>query len=167
MLLGCEKDNLNGKSGEHEGYRGLFEKMGVDLDDDQSVCSLSQHPTKHATVAHKDGSLPTFLSSSSAKLWSFKRQRWLTGVEKFAAMMWPVRKDLAQCLNRPIVDVRGCNSHERIGNAMHLGNTMLVLLSVLISIERVDAEPIPQVRVCAGRPRQKEMYIYIYLYKHI
>eukprot|EP00438_Fugacium_kawagutii_P029399 Skav223380 [mRNA] locus=scaffold2634:201140:209818:- [translate_table: standard] len=144
MLLGCEKDNLYGKEGEHGGYLEVFKEMGLSQDDDRCVCSLSQHPVKHPTVAHKDGSLPTFLSSSSARLWSFKHKRWLSGAEKFASMMWPVTEDLAKCVGRPIVDVRGCNSHERIGNAMHLGNLVLVLLSVLTSIERVDAEPVPQ-----------------------
>ena len=140
MLLTAEKQHLTGKEGEHGGYQEYFVKHGKH-DDPDRVCVLNQHPVRHATTSHSDGSLPTFLSSGNQKVWSMHRCRWLSAVEKFGAMMWPVTEELAKALHRPQVFPRDCNAHERIGNAMHIGNTILVLLSVLSSIEVVNAEP--------------------------
>lgn len=130
-----------GKAGEHGGYQEQFTNLGVSEDIDRAVCVLNQHPVKHSTIAHSDGSLPTFLSSGHQKIWSMNRNRWITAKEKFAAMMWPVTADLAESLKRPLVDVQSCDGHARIGNAMHIGNTMLILLAVLGSTERIDATP--------------------------
>ena len=141
MLLSGEKENLHGKADTHDGYQGLFKKLGCDADQDRTVCAVNQHPLRHPTVAHTDGSLPTYLASGHQKLWSLARRRWLTGTEKWASMGWPTTQSLADILERPMADTLTCSAHERIGNGMHLFNCLLVLTAVLTSVERVDTVP--------------------------
>lgn len=141
MLLSSEKDNLYGLPGAHDGYRGLFKKLGCYADQDRTVCALNQHPLRHPTTAHTDGSLPTYLASGHQKLWSFARNRWLTGAEKWASMGWPSIQSLADIFDRPVADSLTCSAHERIGNGMHLFNCLLVLTAVLTSVEKVGSVP--------------------------
>ncbi|CAK9039841.1 unnamed protein product, partial [Durusdinium trenchii] len=137
MLVMSEKTNLFGQSGQHGGYRELFEKKS--MDPGLEVCSLSQHPFKHATTSHADGSLPTFLASNYQFLWSMSRSRWLTSKEKWTAMGWPTTQKLATILGRPVVEPRLTKSaHQQIGNAMHVFNAGLIVMSVLGSIELID-----------------------------
>lgn len=84
MLISYEKENIYGKRGEHSGYQGYFAENNI-TSPDGMVCSISQHPVKHKTVSHEDGSLPTYLAQAQ-KLWSCSRKRWLTAAEKFGSM---------------------------------------------------------------------------------
>ena len=160
MLLPSEKDVLNGKSEEpcHGGYRELFRNAGI-TSDDGMVCVLNQHPIKHPTTSHSDGSLPTFLAAGNQKIWSCARQRWLTASEKWAAMGWPASPKLAKLLKRPLANPFACQGHERIGNGMHLFNVVLVLLSLLASIELAPVEP-PKAGCVASKHRQRMCNLY-------
>ena len=142
MLLLSEKEILTGKRDEpsHGGYDELFRNADITSDEGR-VCVLNQHPVKHPTTSHSDGSLPTFLSAGNQKIWSYARQRWLTATEKWVAMGWPGNPLSAKLLNRPLANALACQGHERIGNGMHVFNVVLVLLSLMASIELAPVEP--------------------------
>ena len=165
MLLPSEKENLYGLAGVHDGYKGLFAKI---KDKRQHVCASNQHPVKRPTTAHSDGSLPTFLASGNQKLWSFQHERWLSGREKFAAMGWPSTPALAKILERPLADAWSCQAHERIGNGMHLFNCVMVVASVLSSVEIIDPKVQRLVLKAASGNKSRCTSIYvIYLYFYL
>ena len=142
MLLPSEREILTGKRDEpsHGGYDELFRNADITSDEGR-VCVLNQHPVKHPTTSHSDGSLPTFLAAGNQKIWSYARQRWLTATEKWVAMGWPGNPLTAKLLNRPLANALACQGHERIGNGMHVFNVVLVLLSLMASIELAPVEP--------------------------
>ena len=54
-------------------------------------------------------------------------------------MGWPTTQKLATILGRPVVEPRLTKSaHQQIGNAMHVFNAGLIVMSVLGSIELID-----------------------------
>ena len=96
--------------------------------------NLGDNPTNCQNWSCSTGRIPTFrLASGSSLFWYPAAQRPLTTLEKLACMSWPVYGHLASQDMQVIVPSRQEARH-MLGNARHLGNGSMVLLSALASV---------------------------------
>ncbi len=110
------------------------------------VYQTNQNAKDFYTATSKTGQLPCFTRGSSVtKLWNPTRGRWLSAMEKFAQMGFPVHVDIAKHLGVQVLhpaDLR--HPHQCIGNAMHVTNVAGVVMAALLSVKLLD----PQTYTC-------------------
>lgn len=93
-------------------------------------------------MLHADGSVPCFVHWGMQKLWNPNRARWLTSLEKFRMMGFPVTEDVATSfgcqLVRPTLDFK--DPHGAIGNSMCVPNAAAMVLTAFLSVRLPEAE---------------------------
>jgi hypothetical protein len=90
---------------------------------------LSDNPDRTPTwSAH--GRLPAF-KKSAGKLWSESAERWLTPLERMAALGFPVYPRLAQAAQCPVLEFEFQSLSAMAGNAWHCANAGMVLMCAL------------------------------------
>ena len=97
------------------------------------VIDLSQRP---AYCRVTETQLPTFRTSSS-RIWSPSRRRWLLPVEQALAMGYPVTEEAASVMGLPVDVLAEARTAAAVGNAMHVANLGCILLSALACVEEV------------------------------
>lgn len=85
--------------------------------------------------------MPTFTSGGTVRLYSPHRGMWFPALDKMASYFFPVTKEMAEAAGvRQYRAAPETKPHERVGNTMHVGNALMVLVSAISCIEVLEGE---------------------------
>ncbi len=125
------------------------------------VFQTNQNAQEFYTATSKTGQFPCFIRGTSAiKLWNPTRQRWLSSLEKFAQMGFPMHAQIAQHLGVNVLHPADLqHPHQCIGNAMHVANVASVVMAALLSVKLYCPQSLLYIFSCTVLQDQLLMHI--------